>query len=62
MGTLEVGIMTALMAMLVMAVVLFDAARRGKPRRGDGDGGVGDAESSHDRSDDAGVDGGGGGD
>lgn len=72
MGTLEIGIMTAVMGLIVMAMVLFDAQRREAPKR-DRDGGSSDASGGTDpdsrnwsNSSDAGNadggDGGGGGD
>jgi hypothetical protein len=52
MGTLEIGIMTAVMGLIVMAMVLFDTQERGTPRR-DSDGGGADAsgESRPERRD-----------
>jgi len=69
MGTLEIGIMTAVMGLIVMAMVLFDTHERGVPRR-DSEGGGADASGGsqpdpRDRShsgDAYGGDGGGGGD
>jgi len=69
MGTLEIGIMTAVMGLIVMAMVLFDTQERGTTRR-DRDGGGADASGgsqpdprdwSHSGDADGG-DGGGGGD
>jgi hypothetical protein len=69
MGTLEIGIMTAVMGLIVMAMVLFDTQERGTPKR-DRDGGGADASGgsqpdprdwSH-SGDADGADGGGGGD
>ena len=72
MGTLEIGIMTAVMGLVVMAMVLFDTQERGMPRR-DSDAGGADASGgsqpdprdwSHSGDTDGGHggDGGGGGD